>query len=439
MNPSRALLETKGSLSGLKVIDLTLMLAGPYCTMMLADQGADVVKVEPLGGEFARSSGPFMAEDTDKVMGGSFVSINRNKRSIAVDLKTAQGKNILRRLVRDADVLVENFRAGVMDRLGLGYETLKAENPQLVYACVRGFGDPRTGESPYADWPAYDVVNQAMGGVMGINGPGPGQPMKVGPAIGDIVPGMLLAFAIVSAVRHAERTKEGQFVDVAMYDAALAFCERIVYQHSFTGHVPQPEGNSHPMYVPFGVFPALDGWVSIACPVDQFWRSLCSTMERPEWGLHPDFATLTARRARREEVNEMVASWTSVRSKADIQAALGGRVPFGPVNDVKDIFADPHVAARHMLVEIEQPGLSRPAIIADTPIKMTRTQGGVRVPAPLLGEHTKQVLRDHGFTEAELSAFEENGVIGVSQDRQPSARPSTALVSAMAPLVGEHS
>src|SRR5690606_6914250 len=153
---------------------------------------------------------------------------------------------------------------------------------KLVYACVRGFGDPRTGKSPYADWPSYDVVSQAMGGIMGINGPGPGQPMKVGPGVGDIVPGMLLAFAIVSAVRHAERTGEGQFVDVAMYDAALALCERIVYQHSFTGQVPQPEGNSHPIFVPFGVFRALDGWVSIACPVDDFWRQLCVIMGRPE-------------------------------------------------------------------------------------------------------------------------------------------------------------
>lgn len=403
--------DSIGSLDGLKVIDLTLMLAGPYCTMLLADQGADVLKVEPFGGEFARVSGPFMEEDAAHLMGGSFASINRNKRSIALDLKSPQGKEILLRLVRDADVVVENFRAGVMDRLGLGYEALRTENPRLVYACIRGFGDPRTGVSPYAHWPSYDVVNQAMGGIMGINGPGPGQPMKVGPGIGDIVPGMLLAFAIVSAVRHAERSGEGQFVDVAMYDAALALCERIVYQHSFTGQVPQPEGNSHPIYVPFGVFPAADGWVSIACPVDAFWQSLCDIMERPAWGADPDFATLTARRARREEVNAMVAAWTCGRTKAELQSVLGGHVPFGPVNDVRDIFADPHVAARHMLVELDQPGLPRPIVIADTPIKMTRTQGGVRGPAPLLGQHTDEVLREHGFTEAELALFRQQGAI----------------------------
>ncbi|SHH92862.1 CaiB/BaiF CoA transferase family protein [Pollutimonas bauzanensis] len=407
--PSRGI--TSGALAGLKVLDLTLMLSGPYCTMLLADQGADVVKVEPLGGEFARTSGPFMDEDTSKLMGGSFVSINRNKQSIVIDLKTAQGKEILKRLVREFDVLVENFRAGVMDRLGLGYEALKAENPKLVYACVRGFGDPRTGESPYADWPAYDVVTQAMGGIMGINGPGPGQPMKVGPGVGDIVPGMLLAFAIVSAVRHAERTQEGQFVDVAMYDAALALCERVVYQHSFTGEVPQPQGNSHPIYVPFGVFPAQDGWVSIACPVDDFWRQLCAIMGHPELAGDPRFATLAARQSRRAEVDAMVSSWTSAKSMSELKASLGGIVPFGTVNNIQDIFADPHVAARGMLIELEQTGLERRAVIANTPIKMTRTQGGVRNAAPLLGEHTEQVLLGHGYTAEELASLRAAHVI----------------------------
>lgn len=411
---------TIGTLAGVKVIDLTLMLAGPYCTMLLADQGANVIKVEPPGGEFARASGPFMEDDAGRVMGGSFASINRNKRSLVLDLKMAEGKHALLRLIREADVVVENFRAGVMDRLGLGYEVLKAENPKLVYACVRGFGDPRTGVSPYADWPSYDVVNQAMGGVMGINGPGPGQPMKVGPGVGDIVPGMLLAFAIVAALRHAERTGEGQFVDVAMYDAALALCERIVYQHSFTGHVPQPEGNNHPIYVPFGVFPALDGFVSIACPVDDFWELLCAVMERPEWGTDPRYATLTERRGRRDEVNAMVAAWTSVRTKAGIQSALGGKVPFGPVNDVRDIYADPHVGARHMLVQLEQPGLSRPIVIADTPIKMTRTQGGIRTAAPLLGQHSEQILRESGFTEAEVARLRRDGAIVAADSSAPS-------------------
>ena len=397
--------SSQGALAGLKVLDLTLMLAGPYCTMLLADQGADVVKVEPPSGEFARTGGPFMAEDSSRIMGGSFVSINRNKKSIVVDLKTEEGKKIFKRLVRTFDVVVENFRAGVMERLGLGYEVLKAENPRLIYACIRGFGDPRTGESPYANWPAYDVVTQAMGGVMGVNGPGPGQPMKVGPGVGDIVPGMLLAFAITSAVRHAEHTQEGQFVDVAMYDAALALCERIVYQHSFTGQIPQPQGNSHPLYVPFGVFPASDGWVSIACPTDDFWQKLCNIMGKPELAGNPKFATLVARVERRDEVGELVSAWTSCTSKSELKMLLGGMVPFGTVNNVEDILADPHVAARDMIVELDQTGLTTRPSIVNTPIKMTGTPGGVRHGAPLLGQHTESVLLNNGFSLEELTGF----------------------------------
>lgn len=418
MNTHASPSDFPGALSGLKVLDLTLMLAGPYCTMLLADQGAQIVKVEPPGGEFARTGGPFMEHDSEKLMGGSFVSINRNKQSIVIDLKTDDGKTTLKRLVREFDVVVENFRVGVMDKLGLGYEALKQENPKLIYACVRGFGDPRTGPSPYSDWPAYDVVTQAMGGIMGINGPAPDQPMKVGPGVGDIVPGMLLAFAIVSAVRHAERTDEGQFIDVSMYDAALALCERIIYQHSFTHQVPRPQGNSHPMYVPFGVFPALDGWVSIACPVDDFWKKLCIIMGKAELAEHPDYSTLAARVARRDEVDAVVRHWTGSRTKEELKSCLGGTVPFGTVNDVKDIFADPHVAAREMIVEIEQEGLEVRPRIANTPIKMSRTQGGVRHGAPLLGQHTQQVLLENGFTAEELSALRASRVITPTREKE---------------------
>ena len=204
----------RGALAGLRVVDLTQMLAGPFCTMLLADQGAEVIKVEPPGGDMTRRAAPYFADDEARHFGGYYQSINRNKKSISIDLKTADGKAIVRRLVKEADVLVENFRAGTMERLGLSYESLAELNPRLVYATVRGFGDPRTGASPYADWPAFDVVAQAMGGIMGITGPDREHPLKVGPGVGDIVPAMLLAVGVLAAVRHAERTGEGQFVDV---------------------------------------------------------------------------------------------------------------------------------------------------------------------------------------------------------------------------------
>ncbi len=392
-----------GALAGLRVIDLTQMLAGPYCTMLLGDQGADVIKIEPIGGDPTRGFGPFPADDVDHHFGGYFQSTNRNKKSVAIDLKSEDGKALLRRLVREADVVVENFRAGVMDRLGIGYESLAADNPKLVYAAIRGFGDPRTGASPYVDRPAFDVVAQAMGGAMGITGPDAVTPMKIGPGVGDIFPAALSAFGIMAAVHHAQKTGQGQFVDVAMYDGILAMCERLVYQYSYTGKSPVPEGNQHPILCPFGVFPTLDGQVTIGCPRDSFWRELADAMGRPELASDPKFLTNNHRLAHAAETVAAVEEWTRVRTKAEIAEALDGRVPFGPVNTAADIYADPHIAARHMLVEVEHPGSAKPVTIASTPIRLTETPGGVTRRAPLTGEDTDEVLAALGLGADEIA------------------------------------
>ncbi len=222
-----------GALDGVRIVDLTQMLAGPYCTMLLADQGAEIIKVEPLDGDHTRIIGPYHADDKLRAFGGYFASVNRNKKSIAIDLKTPEGRDLVLKLCDDADAVVENYRGGVMDRLGLSYETLHARNRKLVYATIRGFGDARTGKSPYSDWPAYDVISQAMGGIMAITGPDKDTPMKVGPGVGDIVPAITCAFGIVSAILRAYKTGKGQFVDVGMVDAILAVCERIMHQHSY--------------------------------------------------------------------------------------------------------------------------------------------------------------------------------------------------------------
>ena len=329
-----------GPLAGLTVIDLTQMLAGPYCTMLLADQGADVIKVEPVGGEPTRTFGPYRDDDAEHLFGGYFQSINRNKRSVGINLKSPEGVEVLKKLVRGADVLVENFRPGVMDRLGLAYEVLAEVNPRLVYACIRGFGDPRTGESPYVNRPSFDVVAQAMGGAMGITGPDAETPMKIGPGVGDIFPATLAAFGIMSAVFEARGSGQGQFMDVAMYDGVLAMCERIVYQQSYTGNSPVPEGNQHPILCPFGVFDASDGQVTIGCPRDGFWTQLVGIMGRPELATDPRFATNNARLANRAETVGLVEGWTRGRTKAEIAKALDGKVPFGPVNTAAEILAD---------------------------------------------------------------------------------------------------
>ncbi len=400
-----------GPLADLTVVDLTQGLAGPFCTMLLADLGARVIKVEPPEGDGTRRTGPFAPDDRLRAFGGYFQSVNRGKESLAVDLKQEEGREVLRRLVRRSQVLVENFRAGVMERLGLAYEALRAVNPRLVYAAIRGFGDPRTGESPYADWPAYDVVAQAMGGIMSITGPDPNTPVKVGPGVGDILPAMFLALGVVSAVRHAERTGEGQFLDVAMYDAVLAVCERIVHQYAYTGQVPRPEGNGHPLLCPFDLFPARDGWVAIAAPRDHLWRELAAAMGRPELGEDPRFATNAARVEHADEVRQIVTGWTSTRTRAEVVAAIADRVPCGPVQDAAEVFADPHVRARQMLVELEHPGCETPKTIAGIPIKLSRTPGAIRHRAPLLGEHTVEVLLALGYGPDDIVRLRNRGVI----------------------------
>lgn len=398
-----------GALDGMVVIDLTQMLAGPYTTMMLADQGARVIKVEPPGGENTRRAGPRSEGALGIEQGGYgayFASVNRNKESIVLDLKKPESKAALLRLVDQADALVENFRSGVMERLGLSYETLARRNPKLVYATLRGFGDPRTGLSPYAEWPAYDPVAQAMGGIMGITGPiAGGAPTKIGPGVGDIVPGMFLAFGIAAACWRAQRSGRGQFVDVAMTDAVLAVCERIVYQYSVTGVVPGPEGNGHPLLCPFGLFPASDGWVSLGVPNDRFWVPLTRKMGRPELALDPRFRSNDDRIAQRAEVESLVGDWTRRHTRDELKVLLGGDIPFAPVCTAADVFADPHYRVREMLVETEYPGAANPLVLAGTPVKMSETPGAVRKRAPLVGEHTQAVLSEFGFDATEITVL----------------------------------
>ncbi|QBY56265.1 CaiB/BaiF CoA transferase family protein [Cupriavidus oxalaticus] len=400
-----------GALSGLLVIDFTQMLAGPFCTQILADHGADVIKVEALTGDGTRITGPFCADDNLRAFGGYFQSVNRNKRSLAVDLKTEGGREILRRLIDESDVVVENFRAGVMERLGLSYEVLRETNPRLIYAAVRGFGDPRSGASPYAQWPAYDVVSQAMGGMMGITGPDRHTPTKVGPGVGDTIPALMLCIGILAAVHRARDTGEGQFVDVAMTDAVLAICERIVYQASYTGAAPAAEGNRHPLLCPFGLFRTRDGHVSIACATDAFWVELACAIGREDLAHAPAFATNAARVAHQEQVIDAIEAFTRVRSKREIGLILGGKVPFGPVYTATEIFADEHYAVREMLVEVEQPGSAIPVKIAGVPIKLSESPGTVRHRAPMLGEHTEEILTAAGYSPHQIAKFRDFGTI----------------------------
>lgn len=399
-----------GPLAGVRIVDLSHMLAGPYATMLLADLGAEVIKVEPLSGDFIRRAGPFFDVDGE-AFGGYFHSVNRNKKSIALDLTSDEGRQVLHDLVASADALVENFRSGVPEKLMINYESLRAVNPRLVYACIRGFGDPRTGESPYNDWPAYDIIAQAMGGFMSITGYEGGEPLKSGPGIGDLFPAMLMNIGLLAAIHHAQRTGEGQFVDVGMYDAVLSMCERIVYQFSIGGDVPQRSGNAHPIFAPFGVHQTRDGWVTIAAPADKDWRILSHAMGRPELADDPMFATSAARVSNRASVSQLISDWTAERSNAEVVAALAPNVPVGPVQSIDQIFNDAHAKARRMLVDVDHPGTDKTVTIAGSPIKLSLTPAGVRSRAPLLGEHSVDVLTDLGYSTQRVQDLLARGVV----------------------------
>lgn len=373
-------------LKGLRVLDLSRMLSGPYCTMHLADHGAEVIKIEAGSGDTSRGNGPFRDDDVSHEWAGYFVSLNRGKKSIQLDLKTPEGKAHFRALAANADVIVENFRPGVMDRLDLSYESLAADNPKLVYAAIRGFGDPRTGESPYAKWPSYDVVAQAMGGLMAITGANADSPTKTGPGVGDIFAGMVMAFGIMAALREADATGKGQFVDVAMYDAMISLCERMVYLHDITGKVPGPEGNGHPFLSPFGLYPAKDGQIALGIVDDAFWQRLAELMGQPELGPDPRFATRAQRAKNAAEINRVVSAWSSQLSKAELTSLLGGQVPFGPLNTIADIANDPHVVSREMLAKVSGPDPSqKPWTVAANPLRFGAHGHGPLAPPPALG------------------------------------------------------
>lgn len=393
-----------GPLHGVRVIDLTAALAGPYGTMILADLGAEVIKVEAPHGDPTRRVGPepIRSEgDSGPTLGGYFQSVNRGKKSVVLDLKTEEGRQALFDLVRDADVFVENFGPGVVDRLGIGYDRLSELNPALVYGTLTGFGSAWAGRSPYIDWPAMDITIQAMAGPLSITGTEDGKPIKIGPGVGDIFPGAMLMTGILAALFEAQRSGLGQHVDIAMYDAILSLCERIVYQHSYTDAVPRPIGNTHPILTPFDVLEVADGYIAIAATTQLRWEKLCRIMGRPDLIDDPRFLTEYERSQHRGDIRELLESWTRDLTRAQLTELLGGQVPYSQVNDVSDIFADPHAHVREMLVEVENPGASRPAILAGQPLKFSRSKPDPLVRAPFLDEHADLVGRPRASENSE--------------------------------------
>ena len=389
----------KGPLQDLTIIDCTRALAGPFGAGLLADLGANVIKIEPPLGDGYRNIPPFLPDYASPLseevgatdFGAPFASVNRNKRSVCLDLKKDNHKEIFLKLCDKADAIIENMRAGVMERLGLGFETISNRNELIVYACVRGFGDPRTGESPYAHWPSLDAAAQSFGGLVYANDG------LVTPAIADIFPGTLAALGLVSAIHESKTSGKGQFLDVSMYDAMLAFQKSAVAQYSFTGK-PNPSGLQKAMTLyPFDLFPAKDGQVSIAVGQPHHWDLLCAAMERGDMINDDRSATNTARLKNVEWVEEQICAWTSQLTRAEIMAKLDGCLPAGPVQNMSDIFRDEHVAARGML-DTCSPGGDNPDIsLAASPIKFSRSKTTLYQSPPTLGEHNKEVFAEFGI------------------------------------------
>jgi len=378
---------------------------------VLADQGADVIKIEPLTGDFFRKVGPFAADDNLRAYGGVFQSCNRNKRSIAIDLKNKEGRTLFKELVASSDAVIENFRAGVLDKMGLGYEELKKINPRLVYTSIRGFGDSAGGESPYKMWPSFDIVAQAMGGWMGITGPDKDTPTKVGGGPGDTVPGLFAAMGTLTALWHARETGEGQYVDIAMVDCVLAMCELVTAVYGYLGESPFAIGNRMRGLAPFDTYPAKDGCIVIAAPHNPLWKQLCEVMGRPELIDDERCSTEEARASNQELLREVISDFTSKRTKEELKTIFGGVIPFGPVYTAKEIFEDPHFTARNMFSEVEQPGTDLQVKISNTPIKLSNTPGGVTSRAPLVGEHTAEILAEFGLGPDRIDKLKDTGAI----------------------------
>jgi len=392
------------ALNNLKIIDLSRVLAGPYCTMILADLGADVLKIEiPDKGDDSRQFGPFIKNES-----AYFMSLNRNKKSLTLNLKTKEGKDIFKELIKDADVVVENFRPGTMEKLGLDYETIKIINPEIIYASSTGFG--QTG--PYSKRPAYDGVIQAMGGIMSITGQQDGEPTRVGPSIGDIFSGVFTAIGILAALSKRNETGEGSFVDVSMLDCQVGILENAIARYYATGKSPKPAGNKHSSIVPFEPFDTLDGEIVIAAGNDSLWEKLCIVIGKEELIDDERFKTNLNRNENYEELKPIISNEIKKKTTNEWNEILVDKgVPCGPINNIEMVVNDEQVNARNMIQEIVHPTAGK-IKIPGIPIKISGNDDKIRFPAPTLGQHNEEILIDKlGYKKEKVEEFKEKGII----------------------------
>jgi len=397
-------MQYNGALAGVKVLDLTRVLAGPFATMMLADMGAEVIKIEvPGSGDDSRQFGPFINGESSYYM-----NLNRNKKGVTLNLK-GRGKEIFLEMVKKADIVVENYRPGTMEKLGLGYEELKKVNPKIVYGAVSGFGH----YGPYKDRAGYDIIGQAMSGLMSTTGWPGGEPTRTGTAMSDILAGLSVAIGLLAALRHRDVTGYGQKVDVSLVDATVASMEIINQIYLVEGRLPQRIGNRYESTYPYVSFKANDGSLVIGAANDKLWQKLCVIMGQPELGEKAEFDTNWKRVQRHEEVKVLVEAWTITKPvKEIVDALLAVGIPAAPINNIEQVVNDPHIAgAREMFVEVDHPKAGKMKITGSH-IKLSDTKPCIKAPAPLLGQHNEEVYKDFlGLSADEIAAMKKDGLL----------------------------
>jgi crotonobetainyl-CoA:carnitine CoA-transferase CaiB-like acyl-CoA transferase len=397
-------MSAQGPLAGMRVLELAQIMAGPTCGMLLADMGADVIKVEKLpGGDDARG----YREPLVNGVSAPFMMLNRNKRGIALDLKQAAGRDVLLRMVRDADVLTENYRRGTLEKLGIGYDVLAEANPGLIYCAVSGYG--RTG--PYADKGGFDLIAQGFAGLMSITGEPGGPPVKTGNSVADMNAGILAAVSILAAYAHKQKTGQGQVVDTSLMEAAL----QQTYWHAAiyfaTGRSPGPTGSAHLLTAPYQAYATRDGWINIGGANQANWERIADVLGHPEWREDPRFRDNSARMQNLQALTDAMGSVLATRTRDEwITAFDAAGVPVGPVNTIGEALSHPQTLARNMVVDLEHPqagptkALGCPVHFSETPTQITRH-------APMLGEHSRELLKEYGYSDAEIDGFAADGVI----------------------------
>lgn len=394
---------TTGPLTGIRVLDFTRVLAGPSAALVLADLGAEVLKIEPPhSGDETRTFPPFRDGESHY-----YLSVNRGKKSIVIDLKTPRGAEIARALAAKSDIVLENYRPGVMDRLGLGYSELSESNPGLIYCSISGFGQ----SGPLRDKPSFDIVLQALSGALSVNGE-PGQPTKLGIPLGDLVGGINGPIGILAALHERNRTGKGALIDISLLDGMVGMLGYLAQLAFFTGENPSPQGSQHPNLVPYGQFPASDGEIIIACLTNSFWSRICSALAMNDFENDPRFNTIEKRRDNREMINTIIADITREKSVAELAALLSEHeVPNAPILGIKEALEQPHINARNMVVETDHLTLGKIPIVNNA-IRFADHPESTPTAPPVLGQHTDEILRDVlEVSEEEINSLREGKIV----------------------------